>query len=137
MDIGAMQSTTSIGVPQAQQPQPQQSPVGDSTAARSAGGAQDVAAALPASTPQTPEEKAKEAAQQVAQAKASAEYLDEFMKRYSIGLSFTVDDSTKQIVVKVTNKATGELIRQIPSEESLKLAKAANDLQGVIIRAKA
>ena len=59
------------------------------------------------------------------------------MKHFSIELNFSVDSDTKQIVVKVMNPQTGELIRQIPSEEALKLAKAADSLQGLIISTKA
>ena len=38
-------------------------------------------------------------------------------------LQFTVDEDSGLTVVKVFNKETDELIRQIPSEDFLKLAK--------------
>jgi flagellar protein FlaG len=75
-----------------------------------------------------------EAAQQEARVKNAAQQLNDFMKHYSIELNFSIDSDSKEIVVKVLNKQTGELIRQIPSEEALKLAKAMDTLQGLIIQ---
>lgn len=40
-------------------------------------------------------------------------------------LQFSVDKDSGQAVIKVTNRVTNELVRQIPSEEALQLA---NDL---------
>ena len=37
-------------------------------------------------------------------------------------LSFTVDDSTGKTIVRVVRNSTGELVRQIPSEEALAIA---------------
>jgi flagellar protein FlaG len=76
------------------------------------------------------------AAQQEQRVKEAAQQLNEFMKITSIGLHFTTDWESGQTVVKVLNKATGEVIRQIPSEEALKLSKAMDTLQGLIIRQK-
>ena len=78
----------------------------------------------------------KTAAQHEAQVKEAVQQLNDFMKHFSTTLNFTIDSDTKQIVVKVLNQQTGELIRQIPSEEALKLAKAADSLKGLIISAK-
>ena len=80
--------------------------------------------------------KKSDAAQHEAQVKAAAQQLNDFMKRFSTELNFSVDTDSKQIVVKVLNKETGEVIRQIPSEEALKLSKAMDVLQGLIIQKK-
>jgi flagellar protein FlaG len=37
-------------------------------------------------------------------------------------LSFSVDESTGKTIVRVVRSSTGELVRQIPSEESLAIA---------------
>lgn len=47
-------------------------------------------------------------------------------------IRFQVDDNTGQVIVKVINKDTKEVIRQIPSEEMVKLASRAEDLRGLI-----
>jgi flagellar protein FlaG len=39
-------------------------------------------------------------------------------------LHFSVDDDTERVVVKVVDSRDGTLIRQIPSEEALRLAQA-------------
>jgi flagellar protein FlaG len=40
-------------------------------------------------------------------------------------------------VVKITDRATGELVRQIPMEEMLALAKSLDRLQGLLLQTKA
>jgi flagellar protein FlaG len=52
-------------------------------------------------------------------------------------LEFSVDTDTNRIVVKVVDNETRELVRQIPMEEMLALAKAMNRLQGLLLRTKA
>lgn len=44
-------------------------------------------------------------------------------------LQFTVDEETGESIIKVTDKATKEVIRQIPSEEMLQIAKALDRFQ--------
>lgn len=53
-------------------------------------------------------------------------------------IRFSVDrnyDNT--MVVQVVDRDTGDVIRQIPSEEMLKLAKALDQLQGLLIKQQA
>lgn len=52
-------------------------------------------------------------------------------------LSFSVDDSTGKTIVKVTDAKTGEMIRQIPSEELLEIARSLDKLQGMLLRQEA
>lgn len=49
-------------------------------------------------------------------------------------LRFTIDDDTGRTVVKIVDKETDEVIRQIPSEEMLRIAKALDKLQGLLIK---
>lgn len=48
-------------------------------------------------------------------------------------LRFSVDDDSGKIVVKVIDTATDEVIKQIPSEELLRMAKALDKLQGLLV----
>jgi len=48
-------------------------------------------------------------------------------------LQFTVDEDSGSTVVKVFNKETDELIRQIPSEDFLKLAKTITDYKSTLL----
>lgn len=52
-------------------------------------------------------------------------------------LDFSVDDSTGEVVVKVLDGESGKLIRQIPSEEVLKLAKQLDDVRSLMFKAEA
>jgi len=51
--------------------------------------------------------------------KAAAAVGDNVLKTINKDLQFQVDDATKQVVVKIVNSKTGEVIRQIPSVEIL------------------
>jgi flagellar protein FlaG len=52
-------------------------------------------------------------------------------------LEFHTDAETGRVVVKITDSATGELVRQIPMEEMLALAKSLDRLQGLLFQTKA
>lgn len=52
-------------------------------------------------------------------------------------LQFHTDADTGRVVVKITDTATGELVRQIPMEEMLALAKSLDRLQGLLLQIKA
>lgn len=55
-------------------------------------------------------------------------------------LQFKLDDDTKELVVKVVDSESGEIVRQVPSDEMLaiiKRMKELQDTQGVIIRDQA
>ncbi len=45
-------------------------------------------------------------------------------------LSFQIDDTTKQVVVKIVDSKTGELVRQIPTVEMLDFMRRMKELEG-------
>ncbi|MGL5146424.1 MAG: flagellar protein FlaG [Plesiomonas shigelloides] len=53
------------------------------------------------------------------------------------GLNFRVDELEGAPVVSVTDLGTGELIRQIPSEEALALAEKMSEMAGLLIKTEA
>lgn len=53
----------------------------------------------------------------------------EFIQAQNRHLNFTFDDSSNRSVIKVTDSDSGEIIRQIPSEEMLQLAQRINELR--------
>lgn len=55
--------------------------------------------------------------------KAAAEQIETYLRQVNTNLEFRVDEDAGQVVVSVRERATGELIRQIPSEEALRLAE--------------
>lgn len=48
-----------------------------------------------------------------------------------ISLNFSLDDKTDEIVIKMLNEKTGEVVQQIPTEVSLKLAANYQRLQEI------
>lgn len=65
---------------------------------------------------------------------AAVDKLNEAMAASSQSLKFEIDDDTKQIVVKIIDQSTDEVVRQIPSEEALQMAKSIDRMQGLLIR---
>jgi flagellar protein FlaG len=55
--------------------------------------------------------------------------LSEFVQISNRQLNFSVDEGSNKLVVKVTDVESGEVIRQIPSEEVLKLSERLQELQ--------
>jgi len=58
--------------------------------------------------------------------------LNEQMSATKQGLGFSYDESKKQAVIRVSNTATGEVIRQIPSEDVLRMAHQIDALKGIL-----
>lgn len=52
-------------------------------------------------------------------------------------LEFTVDQDSGRSIIKVTDPATHEVIRQIPTEVALKLSKEIGRMQGLLLDRKA
>lgn len=52
-------------------------------------------------------------------------------------VQFMPDPDSSRMIVKVVNPSTGELLRQIPSEDALALARALGKLQGAFLQQKA
>ncbi|MBI3344680.1 MAG: flagellar protein FlaG [Gammaproteobacteria bacterium] len=52
-------------------------------------------------------------------------------------LHFTIDEETDRTIIRVVDSETQEVIRQIPSEEVLALARSLEKSQGIILRAQA
>ena len=66
-----------------------------------------------------------------------AQQLESFLKRVSRSLEFHVDDASGRMVCSVRDAETGDLIRQIPNEEVLRMAELAHDETIVLVSEKA
>jgi flagellar protein FlaG len=69
-------------------------------------------------------------------AKAAAD-LQEFVSSMGRNLNFSIDETTGYNVVRVVNPDTGELIRQLPSEELLKISRDFQRLNNVLVSQRA
>lgn len=58
--------------------------------------------------------------------------LNEQMKRGAYNLNFTMDEVANQVVIKVRNLQTGDVIRQIPNEAALRFAHNLEDIKGLL-----
>jgi len=61
-----------------------------------------------------------------------AESLGEYMNILQTSIAFSINESSDQVVVTVTNRETDEIIRQIPPEELLELREKMKELTGII-----
>lgn len=56
-------------------------------------------------------------------AQTLVEHFNQLAQQSTRALHFSVDQDSEQIVIKVMDSMTGQVIRQIPSEEMLRLAR--------------
>lgn len=61
------------------------------------------------------------------------EYLQSILAEHNISLNFRQDEETNQLVVELIDGNTGDPVRQIPTEVSLKLSAAFAKIQGQLI----
>lgn len=67
----------------------------------------------------------------------AAKQIEQFIHTVAQNLQFKIDDDSGQIVVRLVDNETQKVIRQIPSEEMLEIAKTLDKLKGLLISGKA
>lgn len=103
--------------------------------AASAPAARPVVSQVPATTAEAVSQSATvPSSSEVAQAVKAA---NKALQQQNLGLEFTVDEDSERTIVRVVDQETSEVIRQIPSEEMLEIAKALDQQLGLLIRQKA
>jgi len=63
--------------------------------------------------------------------------ISDFVQNFQRDLQFTVDTETGRTVIKVVDSKTDEVIRQIPSEETLRMAQNLDSTGSLILREQA
>ena len=58
--------------------------------------------------------------------------IDSFLRSQNHNLNFRVDKDSGKMVVTITDGVTGEVIRQVPGEEALKMAQRIEDMTGLL-----
>ncbi len=61
------------------------------------------------------------------------EKINKLLSQWNIQLDFIIDNDLDRVVVKVKNKETGKIIRQIPPEEMLRIAKSLEEVSGLLL----
>lgn len=94
----------------------------------------------PPTTPNGGGEKS-EAAKKAQEVREAVRDIEEYVQNTKRELSFTVDEELNRTVIKVFDQQNDQLIRQIPREEILNIARTLHDLTenqatGLLIREK-
>lgn len=63
--------------------------------------------------------------------------LNQRLHAWSTNLRFEIDDETSRVVVQVVDSETGDVVRQIPSEEVMQMSRMLGKLQGLAFHASA
>ena len=67
----------------------------------------------------------------------AARQINDFLKSTSAGVEFSVDENSKKLVVRIVDSETGQVIRQIPSEEMLAISQSLDHVAGMLLEQKA
>lgn len=96
--------------------------------------------ALPTLLPsQTASAEAKKAEQQpkAEEVKQAVKELQDFVSTVTTDLRFTVDKETGRTIVSVVDSKTQQVVRQIPTEDVMKIARNIDRMQGLLFSDRA
>lgn len=72
------------------------------------------------------------------QLKDAVRVINQAMQQANQSLAFSIDSTTKQTVVKLTDTSTGEVIRQFPTQQTLAISQSIDQYQrGLLLTQKA
>ena len=99
-------------------------------------------AAQSASAPQPVETQTPEAVEQSPEVKhdqlqTAVSDLQDFVQSVRRDINFNLDEESGRVVVNVTEAASGDVIRQLPSEEALRLSENLSEIRSLLFEAKA
>ncbi len=98
-------------------------------------------ASLSSSSDSLGKQVAAPADQQKADADAAALLTDSLAKLnaslMNFGLEFEISEVDKRLITRVVDRETGDLIRQIPSEEALRIARSLDKTSGLLLQTTA
>ena len=69
-------------------------------------------------------------------AKQIARQINDFLESSSSDVQFSVDSESDQVVVRVVDTQTKQVLRQMPSEEMLAISKSLDRMSGLLIQQK-
>ncbi|MBM7059568.1 flagellar protein FlaG [Pseudomonas sp. UL073] len=68
---------------------------------------------------------------------AAVANMSSFAQSVQRNLNFSIDDASGEVVIKVMDRDSGEMVRQIPSEDALRLAEQLEELRSLMFEARA
>ena len=63
--------------------------------------------------------------------------MQNFVQSVRRDINFQLDDTSGQVVINVTEATSGDVIRQIPSEEALRLSESLSEIRSLLFEAEA
>lgn len=99
---------------------------------------QKIGAEAPAiQNPQTNKSQKTEEKDTVKSVQDATKRLQEFVSNANGNIQFSVDEGSGETVVKVIDRVSQEVLRQIPSKEALEIARALDRFQGLLVKQQA
>jgi len=86
--------------------------------------------------PDTATSKDSDAEKKSKQLQAAVQEMEKFFQSVHRNLEFSIDEGSGQVVVKVIATETGEVVRQLPSAEALKIADSLKNANSLLFDAK-
>ncbi|OVZ58051.1 hypothetical protein CDO44_16945 [Pigmentiphaga sp. NML080357] len=71
------------------------------------------------------------------QLQAAVDNFNQFIPLATHNLTFSIDEDSGTVVVKIVDGDTQDVIRQIPSEQALALSRSLDQLKGLLLDGKA
>jgi flagellar protein FlaG len=84
----------------------------------------------------TVKDEPKDAVTEQDKLKMAVQEIEKFVQSVKRNLEFSIDEPSGKVIVKVIASDSGEVVRQIPNEEVLKLANSLNDASSLLFSAK-
>ena len=75
-------------------------------------------------------------AQKSEKLKTAVQEIEKFVQSVRRNLEFSIDEASGEVVVKVIASDTGEVVRQLPSAEALKIADSLHNAHSLLFDAK-
>lgn len=63
--------------------------------------------------------------------------VEDFVQNMNRDLEFNLDKTSGEVIVKIVDRSSGDVIRQIPSEDMLKLASRLKEARSLLFESKA
>jgi len=107
------------------------------TTSGNAGASSAVKVQSPQPRPETQAVQTQVGSQEAESLEQTLQGAQEVAEAAGANLQFTIDKDSGKTIVKVVDSQTSEVIRQIPSEELLALARSMSKTEGLLISQKA
>ena len=87
-------------------------------------------------TDQRKDQTINKLADNAAEIREAVAEINKAVKKVPTSLDFSVDEASKRFIVSVTDTNTGEVIRKLPGDAVLRIAKQLESLKGVVFDQK-